>query len=330
MRLYIEISFDNVISKYTLDYPSQNLIEIPFTDVNKKIIIDHIKINDMECNKYVNTSFQISNSSKILQGVHDIPTSGIYKLHIDDLYLKSHRSNYWHSSPYENDYAFNYEFVNNNCYHHYRDRDRVGFAQSFIPCFGCSNTYGVYQPADAAWPALLREKLNKNFLNLGEGGIGIDGIYNNLKLLYSEHRFDKCVILFPVFERRLIKCKVENLFVRFPSTIYRDDIENAFHFWSDPLLKKTAKKVLQDIADDTENEYSKKILNNLVNFCKKNKITLFASSWDRDVYDELKKHSLVLLPEFPEFDMFNDRASDGQHPHRKHYQFFVNQISTFL
>lgn len=330
MKLNIEISFDNDISKYTLDYPSQNLIEISFTDVNKKIIVDYIKINDIECNKYVNTSFQISNSSVTLKGVHEISTSGIYKLQIDDLYLKSNRNNYWHASLNDNDYAFNYEFVNDNCNDQYRDRDHLGFAQSFIPCFGCSNTYGVYQPADAAWPALLRGKSNKNFLNLGEGGIGIDGIYNNLKLLHSEHRFDKCVILFPVFERRLIKCKVDNLYVKFPSTIYRDDIENDFHFWSDPLLKKTAKKVLQDITDDTENKYSKKILSDLVDFCQQSKITLYASSWDSDVYNELKKYDIVLLPEFPKFDKFKDRADDGLHPHRKHYQFFVDQISTFL
>jgi hypothetical protein len=181
MKLNIEISIDNKISKYTLDYPKQNFIEISFTDVNKKILIDHIKINEMECNKYVNTSFQISNSSVTLKSIHEISTNGIYKLQIDDLYLKSNRNNYWHSSLNDKDYAFNYEFVNNDCSDQYRDRDRVGFAQSFIPCFGCSNTYGAYQPADAAWPALLRKKLKRNFLNLGEGGIGIDGIYNNLK-----------------------------------------------------------------------------------------------------------------------------------------------------
>lgn len=329
MTLDIEISFDGNISKYTLDYPTQTLIEIPFTDVNKKINIDHIKINNMECNKYVNTSFKISNSSIIEQGIHEILTNGIYRLKIDDLYLKSNRNNYWHSGFTEDDYAFNYEFVNNDCNDQYRDRDHIGFGKPFIPCFGCSNTYGVYQPANAAWPYLLREKINKNFLNLGEGGIGIDGIYNNLKLLYSENKFDKCVILFPVFGRRLIKCKVDDFYVKFPSTIYHN-IDNKFHFWSNPLLKETAKQVFDDIVNDTKNEYSKKILNDLVNFCKENKITLYASSWDNDVYNELKKHSLVLLPKFPKFDQFEDRADDGLHPHKKHYQLFVDQISTFL
>ena len=330
MKLVIEFSFNNKISKYTLDYPTQNYIEIPFTDVDKKIIIDYIKINNMECNKYVNTSFQIANSSVTLTSIHEISINGTYKLQIDDLYLKSNRSNYWHSSHHEKDYAFNYEFVNNDCNDEYRDRDNIKFAQSFIPCFGCSNTYGVYQPADAAWPALLRKKTNKNFLNLGEGGIGIDGIYHNLKLLHSEHSFNECVILFPVFERRLISCKVKDFYVKFPSTIYQDNIESDFHFWSDPLLKKTAKQVLKDIFDDTENEYSKEILKNLIEFCKQNKITLYASSWNDHVYNELKKYDIVLLPEFPKFDKFKERADDGQHPHRKHYQLFVDQISSFL
>ena len=132
-----------------------------------------------------------------------------------------------------------------------------------------------------------------------------------------------------MFGRRLIKCKVDDFYVKFPSTIYHN-VDNKFHFWSNPLLKETAKQVFDDIVNDTKNEYSKKILNDLVNFCKENKITLYASSWDNDVYNELKKHSLVLLPKFPKFDQFEDRADDGLHPHKKHYQLFVDQISTFL
>ena len=46
----------------------------------------------------------------------------------------------------------------------YRDRDHKGFNDYFIPCFGCSFTYGEGQPDTDTWPHILAKKTDKNYL----------------------------------------------------------------------------------------------------------------------------------------------------------------------
>jgi hypothetical protein len=36
------------------------------------------------------------------------------------------------------------------------------------------------------------------------------------------------------------------------------------------------------------------------------------------------------LPIFPKLDTFRERASDNQHPHRKHYELFVKSIKPYV
>ena len=86
-------------------------------------------------------------------------------------------------------------------------------------------------------------------------------------------------------------------------------------------------KVRESIVKDTNDRYSKIFLNKIINYCRKNNIRLLVSSWDNDVYNYLRtQHNTELLDQFPELSLFKERANDGQHPHKKHYQYFTDSF----
>jgi hypothetical protein len=120
-----------------------------------------------------------------------------------------------------------------------RDRNHTGFNKEFIPCFGCSLTYGAYLPDTDTWPYLLAQKTSKNFVKFGVEVLGIDGIYNQSKLLYQNHKFNQCVILFPNFERRLVHVKLNELYFTIPSTVDIHTANRDYQFYyNQDVLKK--------------------------------------------------------------------------------------------
>jgi hypothetical protein len=340
------IEFKGKIFNYTnnsyiecnLNYPSENIIEFKVKNVegdSANIKIIKIELNGIETNRYYNTSFEMQGNrwveEKILTSIDNISFNGCFKLYIDDLYVRSAQSNHWHCSGAKEDFIFYYEFTRDSFVDTYRDRNHIGFNKEFIPCFGCSFTYGAGQPNTDTWPYLLSQKTNKNFLNLGMSGSGIDVIYNNLKLLYQKHKFDQCVILFPNFERRIVRSQIQDLWIRMHSTVNIFETDNPYQFYADKNLRKKMKIIKEKIIKDFKNRYSKTFLLKIINFCKKNNIELYVSSWDDDVYDYLKTYNnLKLLPKFPKLSTFEERADDGDHPHKRHYDFFVAKIKNYF
>ena len=326
-KLDIVIKFSSHTVKKTLSYPEENCITIPFEGVTHPIALQGISLNNITTNPFYNTFFHIKNSDTVIQSVHTIEKDGIFKLQIDDLYILSHRSSNWHCSTTKEDFIFNYEFTRSSFVNIYRDRNHVGFDQPFIPCFGCSFTYGQSQPDTHTWPYLLSEKTGKNFLNLGIPGVGIDAIYNNLKLLYQKNKFSQTVILFPGFERRMVRSKIDNLWIRCSNKSNITQIQNPYHFYTNEELIKKWKTVNQKIIMDVANQYSKRFLHKIVNFCNANSITLYCSSYIDDNYEYLQQVTgITLLPKFPSLLIFPERADNGSHPHKKHYQYFVDTI----
>ena len=326
-QLCFVIKFDSHTVKKVLSFPEQDTVIVNIEQPNQPINIEQITLNDIAVNPYYNTSFTFKNSKTTITSVHTIEKAGTYKIKVDRQYILSQRSSNYHCSSTKEDFIFQYESTRNSFVNDYRDRNHKGFTKPFIPCFGCSNTYGAYQPDTDTWPYLLSKKTNKNFLNLGVGGSGIDGIYNNLKLLYAKHQFDQAVILFPNFERRVVRCQIDDLWLRIFSTIHILSIDIPYHFYADKTLRLKWKRVREKIINDTHNRYSKKFLSKIVNFCQQNKIRLHCSSWDDSVYQTLKGiKNINLLPAFPSFDLFSERADDGKHPHKKHYEHFVDSI----
>jgi len=328
MELNIQIKFSSHTVDRILQYPHENIIKIHFENVNEKVTVEKITLNGIDTNIYHNTSFAFDNSDVVLNSAHTIDSAGTYILNIDDYYIETARSKNWHVSKNKKNFIFTHEHTNSSFVDVYRDREHIGFAFPFIPCFGCSYTYGAYQPADTTWPHLLRQKTGENFINLGVGGSSIDGIYNNLKLLYEQHKFEKCFILFPTFERRIVRANIGDLWINIFSTVFVEEAsKHTFSFLSDPRVTKKSNFVKQQIIEDIDNKYSKKVLKKIVEFCSKNNIKLCASSWTDDVYETLKTFDNVeLLPKFPPLEIHSERADDGVHPHKKHFQTFVDQI----
>jgi hypothetical protein len=327
MILKIEIHLGETVMEWDVDYPTQNQISFPIDPDGDTLKINKIMLNGIETNKFYNTSFHIDDSDAVLTSVHEIKLKGVFKLQIDDLYILSHRSNNWHCSTKKQDYIFQYEFTNDSFTADYRDRDHKGFDKDFIPCFGCSVTYGEYQPSSDTWPHLLAEQTGKNYINLGVSGIGIDAIYTNLKLLHQTHSFTECVILFPVFERRMVRCKIQDNYIFVPNTVDLSQATSDFQYYKEEKLVERMNKVKANIIKDQENRYSKIFLSKIIKYCKSNKIKLCVSSWDDDVYEYLTlQKDVVLLDKFPGLSLFPERADDGQHPHRKHYEYFSQMI----
>ena len=327
MDLEVKIHLSTEIIQRNVEYPTQNKISFTIDPRDQKVKVNKITLNGMETNIFYNTSFSINDSDTILTSVHEITKKGVYTLQLDDLYILSHRSNNWHCSELKEDHIFQYEFTRDSFTNIYRDRDHRGFKDEFIPCFGCSFTYGAYQPATNTWPYLLSQKTGRNYLNMGVGGSGIDGIYHNLKLLHKQHNFNQCVILFPNFERRIVRCKIDGMYIGMHSTIDLSSATSEYHFYRNKELVSKMQKVRDRIISDTENWYSKFFLNKIINYCNDNNIKLSASSWDDEVHDYLQtKDSIELINKFPELSLFEERADDGSHPHKNHYHYFTDSF----
>ena len=329
MLLNIKIKFSDRTVDQQLDYPNENKVEIPFNEVSRAVSVETITINGINANVFYNTYYKFFDSQTTQGSVHNIDKPGLYTLVIDDLYIRSHRSNTWHCSEKARDFIHTYEFTRSSFVDHYRDRNHIGFDDYFIPCFGCSFTYGDSQPDTATWPYLLAQKTGKNFLNLGIASAGPDAIYNNMTLLHEKHPFDKCVILVPPFERRIVHAKIGDLHMRICSNVDLDGQKSNFHFYNDPGLRQQMESVKQKIVDDEQNEYSMLYFEKILDFCKAEKIDLYCSAWTKNEYEYLKqKAGFKLLPAFPTLDSFEERADDGYHPHEKHYRLFVDEITT--
>ena len=327
MKLNIKIYLGLEEFEWNIEYPSVNKISFPVDPGHNTLKINKITLNGIETNIFYNTSFVIDDSDVVLKSVHEISKKGTFILQLDDLYIRSHRSHNWHCSTRKDDYIFNYEFTNNSFSDEYRDRDHVGFTDKFIPCFGCSITFGAYQPPLHTWPRLLAKKTGRNYLNMGVGGSGIDGIYHNLKLLHKRKGFDQCLILLPNFERRVVRCVVDDKYMSIHSTVDLSHVTSEYSFYSNKNMLARMQHVKNNIIKDEQNRYSKIFLAKIIEYCKSNKIKLSVSSWVDEVYEYLKSQDQVdLLPKFPELSIFTERADDGLHPHMKHYEYFVDEI----
>ena len=333
MKLNIKIYLGIDQFEWNIEYPTVNKISLHVDPGNKTLKINKITLNGIEANIFYNTSFLIDGGDVILHSVNEINKKGTFFLQLDDLYIRSTRSNNWHCSTRKDDYIFQYEHTNNSFSDKYRDRDHKGFTDKFIPCFGCSFTFGAYQPSLYTWPRLLAKKTGSNYLNMGIPGIGVDVIYHNLKLLHKRKGFNQCLILFPNFDRRVVRCKVDDKYISIPSNVDLSCVTCEYSFFRNKKILTRMQQVRNNIIKDKRNRYSKIFLTKIIKYCKSNNVKLSVSSWgdDDEVYNYLKLQDEVnLLPKFPSLFIFKERADDKSHPHKKHYEYFVEQIIKFL
>ena len=148
-----------------------------------------------------------------------------------------------------------------------------------------------------------------------------------MHLLYQERPFDQCIILVPPLHRRIVSAKIDDLHIRVCSNMNLDENYPDFHYYKNEEFIKQWKKAQEQIIEDKSNVYSDKYFDKITDFCAKNNIDLYCSAWEDHTYDYLQnKTGFALLPKFPVLEIFDERADDLYHPHKKHYEYFVHSI----
>ena len=180
--------------------------------------------------------------------------------------------------------------------------------------FGCSITYGTGVPKSQTWPALL------GYDNLGVGGIGVDGIYYNLKTLLEKQAVpEQVIIMFPELPRRLATFKKDGMYFRvpiLPAEISSIDYMKKNYFWADQdLLTGIGNTTLREIVADTENKYPKGFMSKISEL----PISVAVSSYSEETYEILPDYFERVLPFFERLDDANDPIEPHPGPlsHRK-------------
>ena len=66
----------------------------------------------------------------------------------------------------------------------------------------------------------------------------------------------------------------------------------------------------------------------IIELCNDNNVECWISTWSEDLYGHIPNKNK--LPVFPNLTTFMERASDGLHPHKKHYELFVKNIKPYI
>jgi len=330
----IDIFHKNIQIKDIIEYPKNNKIEIEIKNIEENSSIIKIKkiiINEVEANIFYNTTFEMKANrwveEKILNLAHQINFNGTFILTIDEIYLDVLKSEYWYVADNNNDYIYNYHFVNNIFKKHYKPRNHNEIIPNSIACLGDSFSWGTGLESNEAWPQILEETISIPCLNLSVPGAGIDLVYNNFKKLIKEFQFKSFIIVLPNLERRLICCKLsDNQFYKVPN-VFSPKYFNKWAYSSYKKVIKRRKFIERRIIKDIKNIYSKRVLNKLINLAQQHKNNVFFTSRSAETYQYLKTiKNINLLPEYPPLSLYKERANDGYHPSFKHNKFFVEQI----
>jgi hypothetical protein len=186
-----------------------------------------------------------------------------------------------------------------------------------ILCFGCSFTYGSGVGDEDTWPYLLGKKLNVSVGNFGTAGMSIHGCLKQTLYGLKNYNANKIIILLPNFQRMLYKFKFLDNSAFYNFTCGSVDTKHLYKFFN------YQEQVVRVLKNSIRN--GKKIINYLNNLDK----NIYLTSWDNEVYASIPDGTNK-LPKFPDLNTFNERAIDGQHPHKKHYELFVKSIFPYI
>jgi hypothetical protein len=197
-----------------------------------------------------------------------------------------------------------------------------------IYCVGCSWTTKSWCESGYDWPSLLAKSVGRKVSNLGVNGLGADGCFRNVQYVLKNFKdVEKIVCLLPGKYRRLFQ------FEFLGYTGYAGILGNDGSYIDKlpPEFKEEAGQVFRETLDE---EKSKKLwissCNQIIEACKENDVECLISTWEDagDLYDAIPQD--VRLPHFPKLDIFNQRGSDGVHPHGLHNEYFVKQIKPYF
>lgn len=150
---------------------------------------------------------------------------------------------------------------------------------------GCSVSYGSEIKKSQTW----RHNI-KNAIDLSIPGIGIDGIWHNLRYLLAQNKiiFDKIIILLPALSRRTFKIHKDNRWFNFITTETSEPIQHANFAFRPAEMKKLNDQHIRFLILNGET-YGRRVLKRFIDWVNLKKVPgLFLSSWDDDVFTMLQ------------------------------------------
>lgn len=151
---------------------------------------------------------------------------------------------------------------------------------------GCSYTYGSEIKKEQTWRSFLT-----NSIDISVPGIGIDGMWQNLKYLTKQEgiKFDKIVIVLPDLCRKTFRVKNDDQYFNFiicPVMQDESNVNFAFH----PREMKRLQDKFQRFVVMRGEEYGRRVLARMVKWLNCQEFEFYISSWDNEVYRYLKKN----------------------------------------
>ena len=196
--------------------------------------------------------------------------------------------------------------------------DDINIADEEVFCVGDSFTYGEGVDRKDTWPSIL----GGNTYNSGSIGLSHDGCLKNVKyILENSSRVKQIICLLPPDSRKLFEFEFLGSIGSIPISVdFNRDLPVEFL----PAVRNIKKSIIDgNITDDWIATCEQ-----IANACAEKNVECWMSTWDSDLIQYIP--SANRLPTFPNLDRFPERASDGGHPHRKHYELFVNNIRPFV
>lgn len=194
----------------------------------------------------------------------------------------------------------------------------VTIADEEIFCVGDSFTYGEGVDSKDTWPSIL----GGNTYNFGSIGLSHDGCLKNVKyILENSSSVKQIICLLPPDTRKLFEFEFLGSFGSIPISFdFNRDLPIEFL----PAVRSIKKSIIDgNLTDDWI-----ATCEHIVNACAEKNVECWMSTWDSALIRYIP--SANRLPTFPSLDSFAERAGDGVHPHRKHYELFVNKIRLFV
>jgi hypothetical protein len=193
------------------------------------------------------------------------------------------------------------------------------FTNEEIFCVGDSFTFGEGVNRDETWPSLI----NKKSYNFGSQGLSHDGCLKNVKYILKNSNYVKQIIcLLPDATRKLLEFEFLRHKGYIPISHQRQ--------WNLPNEYQKAVEDIKSFIFDKEaitNDWIK-CCNEIINLCNKSNVECWLSTWGEKLHNHIPLQHR--LPIFPDIKTFTERANDGSHPHKKHYELFVKNIIPYI
>ena len=196
--------------------------------------------------------------------------------------------------------------------------DQISFTDHEVFCVGDSFTFGDGVAKNESWPSLL----NRNAFNFGSGGLSHDGCVKNVKhILQNSKHVKQIICLLPSPTRKLFEFEFLGSRGSLPISLT-----------SDYTLPEEFTGEINDIKEfilkgQIDDDWIK-ACTDIIYLCITHKVECWLSTWDHDMYMHIPAEHR--LPMFPVLTTFVERASDGAHPHKKHYELFVKNIKPYI